>query len=70
VFRKICWLAGLLALIELPQPALSATHPDLAPAPPPNLSAAAWNKLQHGKTAVKTISLHAQITAQRGAITM
>jgi hypothetical protein len=69
VYGKIRWLAGLLTLIGLPKLAFSATHPDLALAPPPNLSQAAWNELQRGQTAVKTVSLHAQITAQHGAIT-
>ncbi|HET9378894.1 MAG TPA: hypothetical protein VFO40_28235 [Chthoniobacterales bacterium] len=69
MYGRIRWLAGLLILIGLPKSALSATHPDLALAPPPNLSPTAWNELRHGQTAVKTVSLHAQITANRGAIT-
>jgi hypothetical protein len=65
---KLAWWLSLLLLAWFAVP-LWAANPDLAVAPPPNLSQAAWAELQGRHKDTKAVTVHAQITVKHGSIT-
>lgn len=62
--RRLC----VPSLFFLAVSSAYGVNPDLVLAPPPSLSEIAWHELRRDGTSPKTVILHAQISAVKGAV--